>query len=206
MRVCIIVDFVEIHAANGYLIDQFMQSCTNQRTDEYGGSVENRLRFMREVVDAVLEHVPVHQVGIRFSPNGSYGGMGSSDGIETFNEAIKFVASRKLAYLHVLDGLGFGFHNLHTAFTLAQVRSILQEGGAGGELALIGNVGYDKEGASKQIEDGNADLIAFGRPFLNCPDFGNRIRDGGEIPPELPRELWFAGGEHGYTDCPIKSS
>src|SRR4029453_14989473 len=104
-------DGVEIHSANGYLIDEFLQSKTNHRTDEYGGRVENRYPFLKEVIERVSSVWPAHRVGVHLSPNGSYNDMGSSD----FREQFTFVARQLdrfgLAYLHVVHGLAFGFHN-----------------------------------------------------------------------------------------------
>ena len=117
-------DGVEIHAANGYLIDQFLQSKTNHRTDDYGGSIENRARFLREVVEAVTAEWPADRVGVRLSPNGVFNDMGSPN----FREQFTFVADELdrfgLAYLHVVDGLAFGFHKLGEPMTLAEFRSV----------------------------------------------------------------------------------
>ncbi len=105
-------DGIEIHAANGYLIDQFLQSKTNQRTDMYGGSIENRFRFLREIIEACLEVLPANKIGVRLSPNGIYNDMGSKEFREQFLYAAKELDSYNLSYLHLLDGLRFGFHNL----------------------------------------------------------------------------------------------
>jgi len=105
-------DGVEIHAANGYLIDQFLQSKTNQRTDRYGGTLENRYRFLDEVVRAVLSVLPPGRVGVRLAPNGNFNDMGSPDFRETFPYVAKCLNQYELAYLHVVDGLEFGFHEL----------------------------------------------------------------------------------------------
>ena len=105
-------DGVEIHAANGYLIDEFLQSKTNHRTDKYGGSIENRYRFLKEVVEAVLTVWDADSVGVRLSPNGSFNDMGSPDYREAFTYIAKQLNNYGLAYLHLLDGLAFGFHEL----------------------------------------------------------------------------------------------
>jgi N-ethylmaleimide reductase len=105
-------DGVEIHGANGYLIDQFLQSKTNKRTDGYGGSVEKRNRFLNEVVTAVVKEWPADRVGLRLSPNGAYNDMGSADYREQFSAAIGALGGFPLAYVHLMDGLGFGFHKL----------------------------------------------------------------------------------------------
>ncbi len=187
-------DGVEIHGANGYLIDAFLQSKTNHRTDQYGGSVENRDRFLKEVVKAVTSVVPANRVGVRLSPNGVFNDMGSPE----YREQFTFVASELdrfgLAYLHVMDGLGFGFHNLGEPMTLAEFRKVFHG-------PLIGNCGYTQEIAEKAIADGHADLIAFGRPFISNPDLVERFRNGWPLAAEAPMSDWYLPtGEKGYTD------
>lgn len=187
-------DGVEIHGANGYLIDAFLQSKTNHRTDQYGGSVENRSRFLKEVVKAVTSVVPANRVGVRLSPNGVFNDMGSPD----YREQFTFVASELnrfgLAYLHVMDGLGFGFHNLGEPMTLAEFRKVFHG-------PLIGNCGYTQEIAEKAIANGHADLIAFGRPFISNPDLVERFRNGWPLAAEAPMSDWYSPtGEKGYTD------
>lgn len=191
-------DGVEIHAANGYLINQFLESKTNQRTDQYGGSLENRYRFLGEIVDAVTGVWPANQVAVRLSPNGSFNDMGSPD----FRETHLFVAgqlnSRGLAYLHVVDGLAFGFHELGEAMTLAEFREVF-------DGPLMGNCGYTQESAEKVIADGDADLIAFGRPFISNPDLVERFTHGWELTPPADPTVWSAPGPEGYTDFPSHS-
>lgn len=117
-------DGVEVHSANGYLIDTFLQSKTNHRTEQYGGSVEHRYRFLKEVVEGVTSVWPANRVGLRLSPNGLFNDMGSPD----YREQFTFVASELdrfgLAYLHVMDGLAFGFHELGEPMTLAEFRKV----------------------------------------------------------------------------------
>lgn len=187
-------DGVEVHGANGYLIDEFLQSKTNRRTDQYGGSVESRYRFLKEVVAAVTSVWPANRVGVRLSPNGAYNDMGSPD----FREQFTFVAGQLdgfgLAYLHVMDGLGFGFHKLGEPMTLADFRSVFHG-------PLIGNCGYTRETAEKAVADGSADLIAFGRPFISNPDLVERFRHGWPLAPLAPMTDWYSPtGEKGYTD------
>jgi N-ethylmaleimide reductase len=188
-------DGVELHAANGYLIDQFIQSKTNHRTDEYGGSVENRYRFLKEVIEAVTSVWPAQRVGVRLSPNSPYNDMGSPD----YREQFTFVAGQLnrfgLAYLHVLDGLAFGFHNLGEPMTLAEFRRVFHG-------PLIGNVGYTKETAEKAIAEGHADLISFGRPFISNPDLVERFRNGWSLAEPAPMSDWSSPAEKGYTDFP----
>ena len=186
-------DGVEVHGANGYLIDTFLQSKTNHRTDHYGGSVENRYRFLQEVVASITSVWPANRVGVRLSPNGVFNDMGSPD----FREQFTFVASQLdlfgLAYLHVMDGLAFGFHKLGEPMTLAQFRKVFHG-------PLIGNCGYTQEAALKAIADGHADLIAFGRPFISNPDLVERFKNGWPLAPLAPMSDWYSPiGEKGYT-------
>lgn len=189
-------DGVEIHGANGYLIDAFLQSKTNQRTDQYGGSVEGRYRFLQEVVEAVTSVWPANRVGVRLSPNGAYNDMGSPD----FREQFTFVASELdrygLSYLHVMDGLAFGFHKLGEPMTLADFRQVFHG-------PLIGNCGYTQATAEQAIANGQADLIAFGRPFISNPDLVARFRNSWPLAAEASMSDWYLPtGAKGYTDFP----
>ena len=193
-------DGVELHAANGYLIDEFLQSKTNHRTDEYGGSVENRYRFLKEVVEAVTSVWPAHRVGVHLSPNSPYNDMGSPD----YREQFTFVAGQLdrfgLAYLHVVDGLAFGFHKLGEPMTLAEFRKVFHG-------PLIGNCGYTKETAEKAIAAGDADLISFGRPFISNPDLVERFRNDWPLAEPAPMADWNSPtGAKGYTDFPVHAS
>jgi N-ethylmaleimide reductase len=190
-------DGIEIHSANGYLLDQFLQSKTNHRDDQYGGSKENRFRMVDEVIKAVLSQWPSERVGIRLSPNGSFNDMGSPDFKETFLYAMKQLNGYNLAYLHVLDGLAFGFHELGDPVTLHEIRGIY-------DGPLMGNCGYDQEKAENAIEDGHADLIAFGRPYISNPDLVERFANDWPLNPEADLSVWYAPiGARGYTDFPF---
>ncbi|MBE7506946.1 MAG: alkene reductase [Planctomycetia bacterium] len=189
-------DGVEIHAANGYLIDQFLQSKTNQRTDHYGGNVENRFRFLKEVVQATVTVWPANRVGVRLSPNGNFNDMGSPDFRETFTHAAAQLNAFGLAYLHVVDGLAFGFHEQGTPMTLAEFRAVF-----GGPL--MGNCGYTQESGEAAIASGVADLIAFGRPFLSNPDLVERFANGWELNAPADKKVWSAPDAKGYTDFPF---
>merc|ERR1712193_53860 len=164
-------DGVELHSANGYLLDQFLQSRTNKRTDEYGGSVENRYRFVDEVVDAVLSVWPSKRVGVRLSPNGVFSDMGSPEFREQFLYTAEQLGKKNIGYLHVMDGLGFGFHKLGEPMTLKEFRAVLPA-----DVVLVGNVGYTAESAAEVIGSGDADAIAFGRPFIANPDLVERFK------------------------------
>jgi N-ethylmaleimide reductase len=188
-------DGVETHAANGYLIDTFRQSTTNHRTDEYGGGVENRYRFLNEVIEGITSVWPANRVGVRLSPNGALHDMGSPD----FREQFAFVAGQLdrhgLAYLHVLDGLAVGFHDLGEPMSLAEFRKAFHG-------PLIGNCGYTKESAERAIADGHADLISFGRPYISNPDLVERFRNGWPLAEPDPTHWYSPTGEKGYTDSP----
>ena len=189
-------DGIEIHAANGYLIDQFLQSKTNHRTDVYGGSLENRFRFLKEIVEAILNVWPADRVGVRLSPNGVFNDMGSPDFRETFTDVAKRLNAFRLAYLHVVDGLAFGFHELGAPMQLPEFRAVFSG-------TLMGNCGYSAEAAESAIASGNADLIAFGRPFLSNPDLVERFANSWELNPPAEMQVWSSSGAEGYTDFPF---
>ncbi|PSF30499.1 alkene reductase [Aphanothece hegewaldii CCALA 016] len=189
-------DGIEIHGANGYLIDTFLQSKTNQRSDRYGGSLENRYRFLKEVVEAILTVWPAERVGVRLSPNGIYNDMGSPDYRETFLYVAEQLNAYGLAYLHIMDGLGFGFHELGEPMTLAEFRQVFSQ-------AIIGNCGYTQETAAAAIRSNHADLIAFGRPFISNPDLVERFAHGWPLNPEAPMKDWYSSEAQGYVDFPF---
>jgi len=193
-------DGVEIHSANGYLIDQFLQTCSNKRTDKYGGDMEARFTFLQQVVERVLQEFPASRVGVRLSPNGAFNGMGAEDN----NELFKFVATKldsyNLAFLHVMDGLGFGYHEKSPVVELSDIRPLFKG-------SIIGNCGYTAETAVERIEAGHADAIAFGRPYLANPDLAERFANGWPLAEMAPMDTWYSGqnddnpGE-GYSDWP----
>ncbi|MEJ2717487.1 MAG: alkene reductase [Deltaproteobacteria bacterium] len=189
-------DGIEIHAANGYLIDQFLQSKTNHRTDRYGGSLENRYRFLGEIVESVSEVWPASRVGVHLAPNGNFNDMGAPD----FRETFRYVATRLnevgLAYLHVVDGLEFGFHGLGEPMTLGEFREVFKG-------PLIGNCGYTQERAEEAIRTGQADLIAFGRPYISNPDLVARFANGWPLNPPAEMKAWYSFDAEGYIDFPL---
>ncbi|MGL1932227.1 MAG: alkene reductase [Desulfotalea sp.] len=184
---------IEVHAANGYLINQFLDSTTNQRDDQYGGSFENRFRFFKEVLEAVLEVWPSGQVGVRISPNGVFNDMGCDDYRELFLYVTKEINKLKLGYLHIMDGLAFGFHGKGEPMTLAEFRPLFKG-------IIIGNCGYTKEAAEEKIVEGDADIIAIGRPFITNPDLPERYRNNWPLNPAEDMSLWYTPGSEGYTD------
>ncbi len=184
-------DGVEIHAANGYLIDQFLRDGTNKRTDRYGGSVENRCRFLFEVTDAVLHEWEPGCVGVRLSPNGIFNDMRDSDPCTTFKEAVAGLSVRKVGYLHYIERMSAD-PVIHVS--LAQVRSWFSG-------PLIVNGGFTKERAVEVLNEGLADLVAIGVPFISNPDLVERFRRN--APLNQADESTFYGGDHrGYTDYP----
>ena len=188
-------DGVEVHAANGYLIDQFLQSKTNHRTDRYGGSPENRYRFLDEIVVQVSSVWTSGRVGVHLSPNGSFNDMGSTDFRETFLYVAKQFDRHEVAYLHVIDGLAFGFHGLGPAMTLKEFREVFRG-------PLFGNGGYTQETAEAAIRIGHADLISFGRPFISNPDLVERFANGWPLNPQADQKVWYSFDAVGYTDFP----
>jgi len=188
-------DGVELHGANGYLIDEFLQSKTNHRTDEYGGSVENRYRFLDDLVKALITVFPSNRVAVRLSPNGVYNDVGSPDYREQFTHVIKELNKYNLAFLDLVDGLGFGFHQLGEPFTLKDARAVWSG-------PLSGNCGYTWEQGSELVESGSADLIVFGRAFLANPDFVNRVKNGYPLADVPPYTVFYSPGPEGYIDFP----
>lgn len=184
---------IEVHAANGYLINQFLDATTNQREDQYGGNFENRFRFLGEILEAVLEVWPADQVGVRISPNGVFNDMGCDDYRELFLYVTKELNKLKLGYLHIMDGLAFGFHEKGEPMTLAEFRPLF-------DGVLIGNCGYTQETAEERIAEGTADLIAIGRPFITNPDLPERYRNNWPLNPAEDMSLWYTPGREGYTD------
>jgi len=184
---------VEVHGANGYLLNQFLDSKTNLRDDQYGGSVENRFRFLSEVLTAIFEVWPSGRVGVRLSPNGVFNDMGSKDFRETYLYAVQQLNKCNLAYVHIMDGLGFGFHEQGEPMALADFRPHY-------EGVIIGNCGYTKEDAVERLTTGNADLAAFGRPFISNPDLVERLENNWPLNSYDDMAHWYTSGAEGYTD------
>jgi len=184
---------VEVHGANGYLINQFLDSRTNLRDDRYGGSYENKFRFFKEVLEAVFEVWEPEQIGARISPNGVFNDMGSEDFRETFLYTASELNKMNLGYIHIMDGLGFGFHKRGEPMTLAEFRPVFRG-------KIIGNCGYTKETAEQRIAEGHADMIAIGRPFITNPDLPERFKNDWPLNPSDDMSLWYSPGVEGYTD------
>ncbi len=182
-------DGVEIHGANGYLIDQFLRDGSNQRTDDYGGSAENRARFLNEVTCAVTSVWGGGKVGVRLSPVNPFNDMSDSDPLATFTQVAQGLNDYGLAYLHVVETVG----DAGTPVTAA-IRQVFQR-------PLIVNGGYTRETGDAAIASGAADLVAFGVPFLANPDLPQRLAS--QAPLNAPDHATFYGGSaKGYTDYP----
>ncbi|MEA5509850.1 alkene reductase [Crocosphaera sp. UHCC 0190] len=188
-------DGIEIHGANGYLIDQFLQSKTNQRTDKYGGRIENRYRFLQEIVEAILTVFSPEKVAVRLSPNGNFNDMGSPEYRELFIYVAQQLNRYGLGYLHIVDGLEFGFHQLGEPMTLREFREVF-------DGPLMGNCGYSQDSAEATIKADNADLIAFGRPYISNPDLVERFANNWPLNPPAEMKDWYSFGAEGYIDFP----
>ncbi len=184
-------DGVEIHGANGYLLDQFTRDGPNKREDAYGGSIENRLRLPLEIAAAVAEVWGAGNVGYRISPVGAFNDMSDSDPVATFGALATGLGDLGLGYIHVVEA--FGGQERDEA-TCAAVREAF--GGV-----YIANGGYTSETANERIATGAADAIAFGTLFIGNPDLPARIRSGGPYN-EADGASFYGGGAHGYTDYP----
>lgn len=187
-------DGVEVHSANSYLLDQFIRDSTNKRTDRYGGSIENRTRLTREIVEAVLKVWDSGSVGIRLSPTTPDAGntpMGSQV-METYGYLIDKLNAYDLAYLHLVEGATAGSRDLPKGVDLDALRKRFKG-------VYVGNNGYDLELAIERREAGLVDLVAFGRPFIANPDLVERFKQHKPLA-ESTRDDYYGGGAKGYTD------
>ncbi len=188
-------DGIEIHSANGYLLDEFLQSKTNHREDRYGGNLENRLRLLKEIIEAVLAIYPARRVAVRFAPNGVFNDMGSPDYRETFLHAAGQLNAYGLGLLHLMDGLAFGFHGLGEPMTLAEFRKVYKG-------PIMGNCGHTQESAEAVLQAGDCDLVAFGRPYISNPDLVERFANGWPLSDYSDMKDWYSFGPEGYVDYP----
>ncbi len=196
-------DGIEIHAANGYLLDQFLRSGTNQRTDAYGGSIENRARFLFEVVAAVVAEIGAGRTAIRISPVTPANDISDPNPQPLFEHVVAGLPD-DLAYIHVIEGATGGDRNYlqgDVPFDYAALKAAYRN--KGGKAAWMVNNGYDRELALKAVESGYADLVAFGKLFIANPDLVERLRE--DTPLNAPDQATFyGGGAKGYTDYPAK--
>ncbi len=193
-------DGVELHGANGYLIDQFLRVGANVRTDQYGGSVENRARFLLETVDAVVAAIGADRVGIRLSPWGGFGGMSEDDGQALWTYVITELGKRELAYLHLIEPRADFTNDDGTLDADAPDVAALFTKLFGGPVISAG--GYKADTALAAVESGKATAVAFGRTFIANPDLPERIRVGAELNP-YNRATFYGGAAEGYTDYPF---
>ena len=192
-------DAVEIHGANGFLLDQFLQDGSNQRTDAYGGTIENRVRLLFEVIDGVTDDIGKDRVAVRLSPHGNLGGLTDSATVPHFNYVITELSKRRLAYLHLIEprasSIGLADDaSVDSANNAALFRHLLD-----GPMITAG--GYTTAAGIDAIKTGLADAVAFGRMFVANPDLPERIRTGAALN-AFDRSTAYGGGAHGYTDYP----
>jgi N-ethylmaleimide reductase len=193
-------DGVEIHGANGYLIEQFLQSRTNLRTDRYGGSIENRARFLMEITQAVMGVWGANRVGVRLSPYGIANDSGEADPMPLYSHVVRSLNLLGLAYLHFIEPRSSGAGRAEVNHQNVPSAMVLFRPIWRGVLITAG--GFTGETAEAAIADGHADAIAFGRIFISNPDLPRRLREGLPLTP-YNRATFYGGDETGYTDYPI---
>ncbi|NHF74311.1 alkene reductase [Paracoccus xiamenensis] len=187
-------DGVEVHGANGYLLEQFAKDGANQRQDEYGGSIQNRARLLLEVVAAVTEEIGADRTGVRISPVSPANGISDSDPQALYDHIVAELDKLAPVYLHVIEGATGGPRDV-APFDFAALRKLFSR-------TYIANNGYDGETAEQALAGGAADLIAFGHDYVANPDLVERLKAG--IPfAQLNRETLYGGGAEGYTDYPV---
>lgn len=195
-------DGIELHAANGYLIDQFLRSGSNHRTDAYGGPIENRARLLLEVIDAIATEIGARRTGIRISPVTPANDAADPDPQPLFTYVVQQLARRGLAYVHVIEGSTGGprdYQQGDRPFDYDALRGAYRE--AGGTGAWMVNNAYDAAMAEQAVAEGRADLVAFGKAFIANPDLVRRLRE--HAPLNAPdKATFYGGGEKGYTDYP----
>ena len=195
-------DGVEIHGANGYLVDQFLRSGSNRREDDYGGGIEGRTRFAVEVVQAVADAIGADRTGLRLSPVTPANDAHDPEPQPLFEHLVRALGPLGLAFLHVIEGSTGAerdFQQGERPFDYAALRKAWRE--AGGDGAWIVNNGYDGAMAAQSVATGAADAVSFGKAFIANPDLVRRLREGGPLNP-ADRKTFYGGGDAGYTDYP----
>ena len=190
-------DGVELHGANGYLVDQFIQDGSNKRTDAYGGPIDNRVRFLKEAVEALIAVWDADRVGVRISPSGEWGDISDRDPEATFRYVATSLDQYGLAYLHVIEPRIKGdstLHEDHQPVAVKYLRPFFS-----GPIIAAG--GFDRAGAEAIVESGDADLVAFGRHFTSNPDLPYRLEHNLPLTPYV-RDAFWGGTEHNYSDFP----
>lgn len=191
-------DGVEIHSANGYLLDQFLRDCSNKRDDQYGGSFENRYRFLKEVTAAVCQEIGSERVGVRLSPTNPFNSMSDSDPEGLFTYVAEQLNEFDLCYLHLLEARPDIDHMMAkdgAPYVAPKIREVYN-----GTLML--NAGYDYDSGNKAIEEGAADFIAYGQPYIANPDLVERFAKDKELNEPDP-DTYYTHGEEGYLDYPL---
>ncbi|WP_417694070.1 alkene reductase [Roseibium sp.] len=190
-------DGVEVHAANGYLIDQFLRDSSNKREDAYGGPIENRTRFLKEVMDAVTAEIGADKVGIRLSPFSAANDVSDSDPMALFGHVVDLLNSYGLAYLHLVEGQTGGPRELEEGLSLEALYARF-------DGVKMGNNGYDRKLAVDAVESGAVDMVAFGKLFISNPDLVERLEKDATLN-EWDQSTFYGGSEKGYTDYPTLS-
>jgi N-ethylmaleimide reductase len=194
-------DGIELHAANGYLFDQFLQDGSNKRTDAYGGSFENRFRFLKEVTDAVISVWGSDKVAVRLAPGGAFGDMSDTNPEALFTYVVQALSKLNLAYLHLIEPRVLGNIDDEGRDQRPVAAQQLRKHYRG---TIIAAGGFDAQSAEAILEAGDADLVAFGRHFVSNPDLPERLRNGLPLN-DYVRDSFFGGTEVGYTDYPFYS-
>ena len=189
-------DGIELHAANGYLFDQFLRDGSNTREDHYGGSVDGRMTFLREVVDAIGARIGFDRIGVKLSPLHTSVGMDDRDPEALFIAASRMLGERRIAYLHIAGNVSPPTAHAKAINPRPLFAAMRQAFGR----PYVANSGYTSASATAAISDGTATAVAFGKPFLANPDLVNRFRSHAALSPELPKEQWYGGGARGYAD------
>lgn len=187
-------DGVEVHGANGYLLDQFLKTGSNHRDDAYGGSVENRARLLLEVMEAVADEIGGGKVGLRLSPFSPANGISDADPMATFSYVVPQLNRFGLAYLHMVEGATGGSRELAEGESIPALRALF-------EGPYMANNGYDRQMALDAVDSGAADLVAFGRPFIANPDLVARLEQDAPLN-EPDRSTFYGGGAKGLIDYP----
>lgn len=190
-------DGVEVHSANGYLLDQFVRDGSNRRSDEYGGSIENRLRFPLAVIKAVADEVGAARVGVRISPTNKFNDMSDSDPVATFTAYARALDEMGLAYLHIMEpsNPNHPMGNPDAPYVTPEIEKVYTG-------QLIVNGGYDLESGETAIEKGRDDAVAYGVPFIANPDLVERFKTGAALNAPDP-DTFYTPGAKGYTDYPF---
>lgn len=192
-------DGVEVHGANGYLLDQFLQDGSNKRTDNYGGSIENRARLLLEVVDSAIEVFGKGRVGVRLSPYGTFNDMSDSNPIALFSYVLEQLNAKQIAYVHVIEPRATSAGGNDAVLDNAPSTAELFKNKFSGVFISAG--GYNAENAKEAVEKGQADAVAFGRLYIANPDLAERLQQNAPLN-KYDRNTFYGGTEKGYTDYP----